>query len=887
MTATEFLRVIYGRVLPELAACISFLTLPSAKVHFGGVADADGIARTCVAKRENAYFSVCLVREGIEFGSRGHAEDAVAIPGFWADFDLQKHGISEEQALDILSQCPEPTVIVRSSDRGWHVYWLFEQVWYLPSLEENLRARAASRAFAAKFDSVAAAVTGRPTDAKELDNVSDLARVLRLPGSRNFNPKYPDADVAIYDAEGPRHDLGVLLAWAGKSVSAPVAAPAPASAPARPAAQTPPATYKPIDVAGLRRNARAPKYADLLRYLNGAPLPPDGRNSMLPPLTLTLVNLLPNPETVSADAATELLKPCIEATIAMNSQGDSHPPPKLDVVWRLIDSALSKRVTEITKFQPFKAQRDAYAAMRSAQHALVASPERKFYTHEGIEDYCKRWNISTAEEFKRRLIIAHNGAHWLLRDSKYDVPCGKENLPQRVRDIFELWEATPAGDDLDIGLWRPATQDKPPQKRTIADILLTYGLSPLYSKGSMILGESYYDVATETFWEAFTPLRKITPAYNAEIEQWLKLFGGDEHEKLFDWIATITDLSKPTCALYISGVGSAGKTMLGDGLARLWSETGATKLSTFLSRFNSSVVECPLLRAAEGLPPGCSSRDVRDVVGSTEFTLERKGLPVTKVAGCLRLIIDDNADGELLPEPEDLGKNANDAVALKFLHVPVGESPKSYLAALGGDAYTRDKEHWVDGDKIAAFALYLRDTRKVIRGSRFLVEGDAKKMTQLITLQNPIVSNVCDWILRVLNLPAAVLNNNKSYKDGVAVGNGAVKINTSCVWDNWGEILGGIMSRDVPRKPSSKKIGTALTKIHVREHKVLGHLRLHEIDLDLLFAYNAIADIVDEHAARVRINAVKTAQVIAMPAPASAAASTTSVAPPAATTGTP
>ena len=282
MNATAFLQVIYGHVRPDLAARVEFFALPSAMTYFGGVPDATAFAAECVEKRENAYFGVCPVREGIAAPSRGKAEDAVAIPGFIADFDLAKHGISEDQALEILAnRCPEPTIIVRSSDRGWHTYWLFEQVWELSSKEENLRAAVASKAFAAKFDSVVAAVTGRPTDAKELDKVADLARVLRLPGSKNFNPMYPDSDVTVYDAAGPRHKRDELVAWAG-------------TAPARASAQrVTSSAMPPYDILALIRAtlAAAPPSPEVVRVLRGEPIAPIGmRDSTLTSTALSVAN---------------------------------------------------------------------------------------------------------------------------------------------------------------------------------------------------------------------------------------------------------------------------------------------------------------------------------------------------------------------------------------------------------------------------------------------------------------------------------------------------------------------------------------------------------------------------------------------------------------------
>ena len=71
-------------------------------------------------------------------------------------------------------------------------------------------------------------------------------------------------------------------------------------------------------------------------------------------------------------------------------------------------------------------------------------------------------------------------------------------------------------------------------------------------------------------------------------------------------------------------------------------------------------------------------------------------------------------------EGEDLGQDDIEAVASKFLRIDVTDKPVNFLKALGGKQGTQD---WVDGDRIAAHALWLKQNRVVVPGGRFLVGG--------------------------------------------------------------------------------------------------------------------------------------------------------------------
>lgn len=111
------------------------------------------------------YFSVNPQIQRIGGNKRGTVANVAAINTLYSEFDC-KDGWTIEQINQLQ---PEPSIIIFSGG-GWHLYWLIEQPEALT--EENLH----------KFKDIQARwvqYTGADPVAK------DLARVLRLPGSKN------------------------------------------------------------------------------------------------------------------------------------------------------------------------------------------------------------------------------------------------------------------------------------------------------------------------------------------------------------------------------------------------------------------------------------------------------------------------------------------------------------------------------------------------------------------------------------------------------------------------------------------------------------------------------------------------------------------------------
>lgn len=151
----------------------------------------------------DTYYGVGLLSPGLTVG-RGKVEDVVAIPGVWLDIDIahEAHKASNypktvEEALDIIKEFPLPPTIVVFSGYGLHVYWLFKEPWVLETPEERQVAQQCSADFQKTMQSIF------KRKGYKIDNTSDLARVLRVPGT--LNHKMDTAvEVEILELDGTK-----------------------------------------------------------------------------------------------------------------------------------------------------------------------------------------------------------------------------------------------------------------------------------------------------------------------------------------------------------------------------------------------------------------------------------------------------------------------------------------------------------------------------------------------------------------------------------------------------------------------------------------------------------------------------------------------------------
>ena len=140
--------------------------------------------------------------------ARRCASDEIAgITGFGGDFDLRSeaHGSKPlpatiEEALSIIPASMLPTIVVATGN-GVHAWWLFKEPYIFDTEEDRkdvarlvarwhtmLRLNAAARGWA-------------------YDRLSDLARILRIPGTQNHKDPAHPKDVTVHSTTDRRYNL--------------------------------------------------------------------------------------------------------------------------------------------------------------------------------------------------------------------------------------------------------------------------------------------------------------------------------------------------------------------------------------------------------------------------------------------------------------------------------------------------------------------------------------------------------------------------------------------------------------------------------------------------------------------------------------------------------
>src|SRR5690606_17437065 len=116
---------------------------------------------------------------------------------------------------------------------------------------------------------------------------------------------------------------------------------------------------------------------------------------------------------------------------------------------------------------------------------------------------------------------------------------------------------------------------------------------------------------------ACAPREQIQPRHDPDVARWLELIGGEQHDKLLDWLATVRDLTCPTAGLHRYGPEGAGKGMFAAAVARLWG-ANVTAYGDVTGNFNAALRTCPVVFLDEGgAPPRDGSAAFRTLVGET------------------------------------------------------------------------------------------------------------------------------------------------------------------------------------------------------------------------------------------------------------------------------
>lgn len=397
------------------------------------------------------------------------------------------------------------------------------------------------------------------------------------------------------------------------------------------------------------------------------------------------------------------------------------------------------------------------------------------------------------ETVSRHLIIAAPPSYYVLDDERLTYrdavqgPLLLRELRRHCQSLCPSTENEKGGnlDDREL-LARYSTSAR--------EIVMRYGLE-----------DNTYDPETGVLYERAGSVRAdLKPRYHAEIARWLELLGGKFHDNLLDWLACLTNVDKPTAALYLQGENGVGKGLLGHGIARLW---GAhCDFADITKNFNERLTRTPLVWAdekAEVESSRSASAAVRRLVGSSEFQIRRLYRAPATLQGCPRLLITANNDSALVFQ-EALSGDDVGALVRRFGHIYAGAEPREYLESLGGQEGT---EEWVSGNLIAEHVLWLTENRTVTPGTRYLVEGWAPEFAEDLVTQQSLQGQVCIALVRYLLNPGR--------EEGMPVRDGALHVNGSSLASAWKRLLGS----DV-RTPTQGDLASALGSMSESKERI-------------------------------------------------------------------
>lgn len=166
------------------------------------------------AERADVYFGVHPCQEKRADSQRSTIATIAAINCLFAEFDAKHFGDDKAAALAHVEALRPPASWINDSGGGYHAYWLLAETFALDSDEARRRAREIQTAWV-KYT--------RGDDAAK-----DLARVLRVPGTRNYKPERAPAFPIVSVVRAELERLYTLDALA--SIAAPPAAPVAARA---------------------------------------------------------------------------------------------------------------------------------------------------------------------------------------------------------------------------------------------------------------------------------------------------------------------------------------------------------------------------------------------------------------------------------------------------------------------------------------------------------------------------------------------------------------------------------------------------------------------------------------------------------------------------------
>ena len=301
------------------------------------------------------------------------------------------------------------------------------------------------------------------------------------------------------------------------------------------------------------------------------------------------------------------------------------------------------------------------------------------------------------------------------------------------------------GHDL-IEITKPGAEpDSPPKLKFEAEIVQEYGtLVDVFKMSRLIVASEVRlccsDIAplVVTMVEKMPGMkRNIKAHFHPEVDAWLTLLGGDNPDKLKDWLAVCLRLDRPIAGLYLGKTSGAGKGMLTEGLRFCTESEEYAEFKDFVDNFQDTACKTPLVVADEYVSQSrFQTRSVlnefKKLVTGEYRTISIKGKAGIQIEGYWRVLFTANRDN-LLNFSEDVNQQDMEALALRVIRIIPSKEAKEYLEKLGGWTAT---ESW-PRKEIPEHIQWLSENRVVVAGSRLLVQGENRADAMGLNINSP------------------------------------------------------------------------------------------------------------------------------------------------------
>lgn len=382
---------------------------------------------------------------------------------------------------------------------------------------------------------------------------------------------------------------------------------------------------------------------------------------------------------------------------------------------------------------------------RDAEQSVQGTRIREAFGSNRSNPYTPAELASFDPNIGKRWIIQYDSSFYLFCDGEYRGPYAEVSVVNAM--AIDLAPASSAGVELYMFSKDGVKSFKP--LKTLVD---QYGTVARQAVLDVRAQATIYDEPSRTLVEAPCPVRDIQPVYHEDIDKWLQLMAGEQYENLKTWLAIVTRLDLVCAAPFLVGDPGVGKSLLASGISRIFGVDGTTDMKDAFEAFNDALLKNPIVFADEALP-----KDFRGVPKTAEFRkfiqqLERplyqKFRPVTKLLGAYRAFIAAHTINALKSTTEHLSENEIAGTNERLLYIPCNPASAAFLRQRPD--FTKG---WVDEDKIAQHALWLRDNHKHESQGRFYIKSANEAVVRMLTTGSGVKGLICQVLVSYLLSP--------------------------------------------------------------------------------------------------------------------------------------